>query len=99
MMFDPEELTGFEWDARNSAKSATKHGVSPEEAERVFAQRPLLVQADVKHSQAEARVCAWGRTSAGRLLSVIFTRRADKIRVISARPMSRKERKVYAQQS
>jgi uncharacterized protein len=99
MTFDPAQCTGFEWDAGNLAKSVTKHGVSPEEAEQVFAQRPLLVQADVKHSQIEPRLCAWGRTDGGRLLSVIFTRRGERIRVISARPMSRKERSVYAQQS
>ncbi len=43
MTFDPAHYTGFEWDAGNLAKSATKHGVAPEEAEQVFAQQPLLV--------------------------------------------------------
>lgn len=99
MTFDPAQCSGFEWDAGNLAKSATKHGVSPEEAEQVFAHQPLLVQADEKHSQTEPRLCAWGRTTAGHRLAVVFTLRGDKVRVISVRPMSRKERTVYAQQS
>ena len=99
MTFDPAQCTGFEWDAGNLAKSATKHGVTPEEAEQVFAQQPLLVQADENHSQTEPRLCAWGRSAAGRRLAVVFTVRGDRVRVISARLMSRKERIVYAQQS
>ncbi len=97
--FDVSEFTGFDWDAGNQAKSVAKHAVTPAEAEQVFLNQPLLVQADAKLSQTERRMCAWGQTTAGRLLAVVFTQRADKIRVISARPMSRKERTVYAQQS
>ncbi len=96
MTFDPARYTGFEWDTGNLAKSATKHGVSLEEAEQVFAQQPLLVHPDPEHSGTEARWDALGRTREGRRLFVAFTVRGEKMRVISARPMSRKERRAYA---
>ena len=50
---------------------------------------------DPKHSNAEKCWAAFGRTDAGRLLTVIFTKRGSLIRVISARDMNRKERKFY----
>ena len=96
MTFDPAQCTGFEWDAGNVAKIATKQGVSPEEAEQVFAQRPLLVHRDPGHSGTEVRWDALGRTREERRLFVAFTVREGRIRVISARPMSRKERRAYA---
>ena len=84
---------------RQSGQERHQARVSAEEAEQVFAHQPLLVQADVKHWQTEPRLCAWGRTAAGRRLSLVFTLRGNKIRVISVRPMSRKERTLYARQS
>ncbi len=89
------------WDAGNARKSTDKHGVSQFEAEQVFFNEPLLVVADVKHSQDESRYHALGKTDQGRLLHLTFTLRVDKalIRVISARPMSRKEREIYGKES
>jgi len=59
----------------------------------------LLVLADEKHSQAEARYHALGKTDDSRLLHITFTLRSDStlIRVISARDMHRKERNIYEQ--
>ena len=54
-----------------------------------------MVAADAKHSQHEDRYYALGWTSAGRRLFVVFTMRGTLVRVISARDMSRKERRVY----
>ena len=96
MTFYPAQATGFEWDAGNLAKSATKCGVASEEAEQVFAQQPLLVHPDPEHSGTETRWDALGRTREGRRLFVAFTAREGRIRVISARPMSRRERRAYA---
>jgi uncharacterized DUF497 family protein len=95
-MIDFERIVGFDWDAGNSAKSADKHGVSPMEAEQVFANEPLVV-ADPKHSATEPRWHALGKSHVGRLLHITFTLRFDntRIRVISARDMHRKERKRY----
>jgi uncharacterized protein len=96
-MIDLAQITGFDWDDGNSAKSISKHRVLSTEAEQVFVDERLLVAADVKHSNDEVRYHALGRTAAGRLLHVTFTIRGDgtKIRVISARDANRKERASY----
>jgi uncharacterized protein len=93
------QITGFEWDDGNSRKSADKHDVSQSEAESVFFNDPLIVVADLKHSETERRFHALGRTAQDRLLHITFTLRQNgtMIRVISARDMHRKERKVYEQ--
>jgi uncharacterized DUF497 family protein len=61
----------------------------------VFFNEPLLVLDDLKHSTTEKRWAAFGKTDAGRLLTVVFTIRGKLIRVISARDMHRKERAFY----
>ena len=93
---DADELDGFDWDAGNSEKNWQKHGVSVGECEETFFNQPLLVAFDAAHSLGEARHFALGRTNQGRLLFIAFTYRGTKIRVISARDMSRKERMIYA---
>ena len=90
-------VDGFDWDAGNIHKNWHKHGVSYSECEEPFFNQPLLVSEDVKHSQGEQRLYALGQTNAGRQLFIVFTIRGNKIRIISARDMSRKERKIYAQ--
>lgn len=89
------QATGFQWDAGNATKSWTKHGVSQAECEQLFFRRPLLIVADDQHSHVETRYVALGQTLGGRLLLVVFTLRGSLVRVISARPMSRREREVY----
>lgn len=86
---------GFDWDEANAGKIWQRHEVAPAESEEVFFNRPLLVGDDAAHSTSEARFYALGQTDAGRLLFVVFTMRKRLVRVISARDMSRKERKVY----
>jgi uncharacterized DUF497 family protein len=90
-----EECEGFQWDAGNSAKISEKHRVTPSECEELFFNRPLVVGEDEEHSGHEERLYALGQTDAGRLLFVAFTIRRRLIRVISARDMSRTERRVY----
>jgi len=98
-MIDLSKITGFDWDDGNNRKSADKHGVSSAEAEQVFFNEPLILAEDVRHSGTEQRFNALGRTAENRLLHVTFTLRHDGavIRVISARDMHRKERKIYEQ--
>jgi len=98
-MIDWTKITGFEWDEGNARKSSEKHEVSQSEAEQVFFNQPLLVLEDAKHSQDEVRFHALGKTDNARLLHETFTLRATGtlIRVISARDMHRKERKIYEQ--
>src|SRR5258708_5425320 len=98
-MIDLDQITGLDWGAGNSRKSADKHDVSQAEAESVFFNDPLIVVEDTKHSETEPRLHALGKTARNRLLHVTFTIRQNGtvIRVISARGMHRKERKAYEQ--
>jgi len=85
----------FDWDSGNKNKSFIRHSVSSQEIEEVFFNKPLLLQNDTKHSQIETRYLALGRTCKKRALFLSFTVRVNKIRVISARDMSKKERTKY----
>ncbi len=98
-MVNFEHVAGFEWDHGNARKSVEKHDVSQAEAEQIFANDPLIVTDDLAHNESEPRYHALGRTDASRLLHVTFTLRSNetRIRVISARDMSRKERQRYEQ--
>lgn len=100
-MIDWSRILGFDWNEGNRRKSVEKHSVSEAEAEQVFFNQPLLVTDDPAHSQTELRYQALGQTVAGRRLHVSFTLREDKtkIRIISARDMSRKERSAYGQET
>ena len=86
---------GFEWDEANWTKNFKKHNVSSYECEQVFFNTPLLMQEDIKHSATERRLYVLGRTDENRRLFIAFTIRSDKIRVISARDMSKQERGIY----
>lgn len=96
-MIDLNRIDGFDWDDGNREKNWRKHHVATGECEEVFFNLPLLLQqASPARSQAEPRYYALGQTDAGRNLFIVFTVRNDKVRVISARPMSREERTIYA---
>ena len=86
---------GFQWDAGNAEKNWIKHRVSRSESEQVFFNRPLAVADDESHSKLERRYYALGHTDAGRPLFIVFAIRGDLIRVISARHMHRRERRLY----
>lgn len=96
-MLDVDSIEGFDWDDGNRDKNWLKHRVSNRESEELFFNQPLIVVADIKHSEMEERLFALGQTNDGRRLFVSFTVRMNKIRVISARDMSQKERERYAQ--
>ena len=96
-MIDLDRIEGFDWGAGNQDKNWFKHRVAMGECEEVFFGLPLLLQDDSAHSQIEPRYFALGQTNAGRYLFIVFTIRKDKIRVISARDMSQKERERYEQ--
>ena len=90
-------LEGFEWDTGNSDKNWRGHHLRQAEAEQALLNRPVVFAADLKHSRAEARFYTLGRTESGRHLAIVFTTRGSLVRVISARPMSRAERRAYGQ--
>lgn len=97
-MIGLNQISDFEWDKGNARKNE-KHGVSTAESEQVFFNEPLLLLADMKHSEAEQRFHALGKTDEGRTLHITFTLRnsGQRIRVISARDMHKKERIIYEQ--
>ena len=90
----------FEWDARKAAVNRVKHGVSFEEAATVFGDPDALDGPDLRHSEEESRFLRLGRAATGRVLIVAHTVRREvddeKIRIISARRATRKERAAYA---
>ena len=90
------DITGFDWDEGNARKNE-KHNVSMAEAEQVFFNEPLLVLENSKHSKKEPRFHALGKSDEKRQLHITFTLRqaGEKIRVISARDMHKKERAIY----
>ncbi|NUM89659.1 MAG: BrnT family toxin [Bdellovibrionales bacterium] len=86
----------FEWDSGNRTKNAVKHRISTEEVEAVFrsgAALPLGIQ--ISPPANEQRLGLVGPTLGGRLLHVAFVLREGRVRVISARPAHKKERKQY----
>ena len=90
-------FTGFDRDGGNTPKVLGRHEVEPGECEQIFFRDPLVVAFDEKHSETESRWQALGRTLSDRKLYLVFTVRGPLIRVIAAREMSRKERRVYEQ--
>ena len=93
-----EELsgcTGFQWDEGNAEKNWEKHRVTRVECEQLFFNKPFLALKDEAHSQVESRYYALGQTNRNRELFIVFTVRDAQIRVISARDMSRRERRYY----
>ena len=90
-----DALRGFEWDAGNSEKNWKRHRVTQAECEQVFANLPLVLSVAIKGVSTEVRYFAFGRTDVSRDLAVVFAVRGRNVRVNSARPMSRRERKEY----
>lgn len=86
----------FEWDKGNQGKNL-KHGATDEECEEVFFDPQKKLLKDVLHSQAETRYILIGATKHQRLLFVVFTFRNNKVRVISARDLNTRERRLYAE--
>ena len=89
------DCTGFEWDDANSNKNWYRHEVTDGECEQVFFNQPLLLAVDQAHSFGEERILALGKTDSRRKLFVVLTIRDMRIRVISARDMTKREREAY----
>jgi uncharacterized DUF497 family protein len=85
----------FEWDLRKAAENLRKHRVAFEEAASVFGDPLALTFDDPDHSLGERRSLTFGFSTDGRLLAVCHSRRRAKLRLISARPVTRHERKIY----
>ncbi len=90
-----EKITGFEWDNGNKGKNFISHQVTDEECEEIFFDPDKKILKDVLHSGKEERHILIGQTKKQRLMLAVFTVRENLIRVISARDLNRKERKLY----
>lgn len=85
----------FEWDPKKAAANLKKHGVSFQEAATVFGDPLAITFQDPEHSEDEEREVTFGLSLKKRLIVVSHTERKDLTRIISARPMLRKERVIY----
>ena len=85
----------FEWDTAKAEANVRKHGVSFDEAGSAFLDKFALSGPDPDHSMGELRYITFGMSSLGRLLVVFHTHRPGVIRIISARRVTRTERKLY----
>lgn len=92
---DFDNFSGFQWDRGNIDKNLIRHNVENWECEQVFFNKPILVLEDTRHSLSEKRWAAFGKTDLDRLLVVVFTKRGNMLRVISARDMNKKEKQFY----
>lgn len=91
-------VVGFEWDDANIEHIA-QHNVLPSEAEDLFFDTNNVLDKDIEHSISEDRFIIIGKTKEERLLYQIFTKRGNKIRVISARDINKKEVKLYEEKT
>jgi hypothetical protein len=88
-------MVKFEWDADKAASNAIKHGVDFSEAMSVFGDPLEVTIMDPVHSHSELRFVSVGLSERGRLLVVAYTERRGRIRIVSARPATSKERRHY----
>ncbi len=85
----------FEWDKIKAEYNLKKHGIDFEEAKTVFLDDFARTFIDYEHSDNELREILFGFSNKNRLLIVSFTQRNEKIRIISARKVTKNERKLY----
>ena len=86
----------FSWDPRKASANVKKHGVSFDEASTAFADPLSITVSDPDHSTDETRFLLIGRSTRQRVLVVIHAERSESdIRLISARPAIRRERRIY----
>jgi len=87
----------YEWNPRKAEANRRKHGVSFEEAASVFRDADALTFQDPDHSDEEPREITIGTSTQGRVLFLSHCDRGERIRIISARKSTPKERKQYAE--
>ena len=85
----------FEWDPQKAEKNMQKHKVSFQEAATIFGDQLAVTFLDPDHSVDEHRYITFGLSEYNHLLIVSHTDRGNKIRIISARRMTHKEKRIY----
>ena len=88
----------FEWDAPKALSNRRKHGVTFEEAASAFADPLSRTIPDPDHSEKEDRSILIGQSKRGRIVIVVHTERGDRIRIISARVASRREKREHEEE-
>lgn len=88
------KVAEFDWDTGN-LEHIQKHNVNESECEEVFFDEKKVIFKDILHSELEERFILLGKTKKDRLLYIIFTKRGEKIRIISARDINKKEVYLY----
>lgn len=91
----PSVTVQFEWDPRKAAVNARDHGVDFAEAQTVLGDPLETTIPDPDHSVGEHRFLSMGRSVSGRVLVVSYTERGGRLRIISARPATARERRAY----
>lgn len=89
----------FEWDSAKAWLNQAKHGVTFAEAQSVFGDPLGGIVDDPRHSSGEQRLVLIGMSERQRLIAVMFTDKSDRIRLISARQVTRAERRAYEETS
>jgi uncharacterized DUF497 family protein len=87
----------FEWDEAKAAANLDKHGISFDEAQTVFGDADTITLFDDRHSDVEDRFIDVGMSANGRILVVVYTENEARIRIISCRRATPKERRQYEQ--
>jgi len=90
--------TVFAWDREKARINLEKHGVSFEEATTVFGDHSATILADPDHSDDEDRFVLIGYSTNQRLLTVVHVERRQTLRIISAWPADRAERRIYEEE-
>ena len=85
----------FEWDPKKGEANERKHGVSFQEAATIFGDPLAITFTDPDHSVNEERYLTFGLSRFDRLLVISHADRGHRARIISARPMTREERRIY----
>ena len=88
----------FEWNSQKAAKNLRNHRISFSEAATIFDDPLSVTVPDPDHSSEEDRLIIVGQSHAGRLLIVSFAERGERFRIISARELTRAERKTYEEE-
>lgn len=91
-------MVQFEWDTAKAKMNLQKHGVAFKEAATVFKDPLSITTYDPDHSEDEERSIIFGASVAGRVLMVAHTDRGARIRIISARELTRRERRAYEEE-
>jgi uncharacterized DUF497 family protein len=89
----------FEWDPQKAARNLAKHGESFEEAGTAFGDTLGRIMSDPRHSMEEERFVLLGLSRGRRRLAVMFAERGEAVRLISARPATRRERREYEERA